>query len=45
MKQTNQYMGLNVAKPVFGVSAEARLKRVSSATETSQKIKSSPVAS
>ena len=30
-------------KPVFGVSDKARLKPVSSATETSKKIKISPV--
>ena len=29
------YMGLNATKPVFGVSDEARLKPVSSATGTS----------
>ena len=32
-------MGLVVTKPVFGVSNKARLKPVSSATETSKKIK------
>ena len=32
-------------KPVFSVFNEARLKRVSSATETSQEIESSPVVS
>ena len=38
-------MGLDATKPVFGVSDEARLKPVSSATETSQKIELSFVAS
>ena len=37
-------MGLDAAKPVLGVSDEARLKLVSSATETDQKIEGSPVA-
>ena len=36
---------LVVRKPVFGVSVEARLKAVYSATETSWKIEISPVAS
>ena len=31
-------MGLDATKPVFGVSSKARLKPVSSATETSYKI-------
>ena len=38
-------MGLDTTKPVFGVSDKARIKPVSSATETSQKIEISPVAS
>ena len=38
-------MSLVVTKPVFGVSDKARLKPVSSATETSQKIENSVVAS
>ena len=38
-------MGLDVTKPVFGVSDKARLKPVSSATETSFKIGISLVAS
>ena len=37
-------MGLDATKPVFGVSNEARLKPVSSATGTSQNKDSSPVA-
>ena len=32
-------MGLNMTKPVFGVSDKARLKPVSSASETSSKKK------
>ena len=39
------YLGLAARKPVFGVSGKARLKPVSSTTETSQKIEISPVAS
>ena len=38
-------MGLVVTKPVFGVSEKARLKPVSSATETNLKIEISLVAS
>ena len=38
-------MGLVVTKSVFGVSGKARLKPVSSATETSQKIENTFVAS
>ena len=38
-------MGLIATKPVLRVSKKARLKPVSSATETSQKIEISPVAS
>ena len=38
-------MGRVVTKPVFGVPDKARLKPVSSATETSWKIEISPVAS
>ena len=38
-------MGLVVTKPVFGVSEKARLKPVSSATETRKKIEISLVAS
>ena len=34
-------MGLNAIQPVFGVSNKGRLKLVSSATGTSQKMKSS----
>ena len=37
-------MGCDVTKPVFGVSDKARLKPISSATETSLKIKFSLVA-
>ena len=37
-------MGLNVTKPVFGVSDKMRLKPVSSATETNKKIEFSVVA-
>ena len=37
-------LGIDAKKPVFGVSEKARLKQVSSATETSQKIEISPVA-
>ena len=37
-------MGLVARKPVFGVSVKASFKLVSSATETSSKIESSPVA-
>ena len=32
------YLGLNMTKPVFGVSDKGRLKQVTSATETSYKI-------
>ena len=32
------YLGLNMTKPVFGVSDKGRLKQVTSATETSNKI-------
>ena len=39
------YLGLAARKPVFGVSGKARLKPVTSATETSQKNEISPVAS
>ena len=38
-------MGLIARKPVFGVSAKASFKPVSSATETSKKTEISPVAS
>ena len=38
-------MGRVVTKPVFGVPDKARLKPVSSATETSWKIEISPIAS
>ena len=38
-------MGLVARKPVFGVSNKASFKPFSSATETSQKIEISPVAS
>ena len=38
-------MGLEATKPVFGVSDKARLKPVSSATETSKKIEIPPMAS
>ena len=38
-------MGLVATKPVFGVSDKARLKPVSSATDTSYKIEISLVAS
>ena len=38
-------MGLGVTKPVLRVSDKARIKPVSSATETSQKIEISPVGS
>ena len=38
-------MGRDATKPVFGASNKARLKLVSSATETSLKIEISPVAS
>ena len=38
-------MGLDVTKPVFGVSDKASFKPVSSAIETSKKIEISPVAS
>ena len=40
----SQYMGLVARKPVFRVSDNARFKPVSSATETSWKIKISHVA-
>ena len=39
------HMGVNATKPVFGVSDKARLKPVSSTTETDQKIEISLVAS
>ena len=39
------HMGLVARKPVFGVSDKARIKPVSSATETSKNIKISLVAS
>ena len=39
------YLGLDVTKPVFGVFHKVRLKPVSSATETSQKIEISLIAS
>ena len=39
------YLGRCVTKPVFGVSDKARFKPVSSATEVSQKIEISLVAS
>ena len=38
-------MGLVATKPVFGISDKARIKPISSATETSLKIKISLVAS
>ena len=41
----NYYMGHNSRKTVFGVSDKASFKPVSSATETSEKIEISPVAS
>ena len=39
------FLSLNAAKPVFGISNKVRLKPVSLATETNQKIEISPVAS
>ena len=41
----NYHLGLDATKPVFGVSEKAKLKPVSSATETSWKIEISLVAS
>ena len=45
LEPNHNYVGLNVTKPVFHVSDKARLKPVSLALETSQKIEISPVAS
>ena len=45
MQAVSLHMGLNVTKPVFGISNKVRLKSVSSATETSYNIEISPVAS
>ena len=39
------HMSFDATKPLFGVSDKARLKLVSSATETRKKIEISPVAS
>ena len=38
---TRNYLGLDATKPVFRVSDKARLKPVSSATETGKKIENS----
>ena len=38
-------MGHDTRKPLFGVSDKVRLKPVSLATETSQKVETSPAAS
>ena len=40
-----EFLGLDTTKPVFRVSDKARLKPVSSTTETGWKIEISPVAS
>ena len=42
---SNNQMGLDATKSVIGVSEKARLKPVSSATETSKKVEFSLVAS
>ena len=45
MADVKTYTGLVARKPVYGVSEKASFKPVSTATETSQKIETSPKAS